>query len=357
MIAVKHSEGPTQQDLFVAGSGGYHTYRIPSLLALPTGVVLAFCEGRKDSRSDTGEIHTLLRRSTDGGLTWDEPRVVAADNGHTVGNPCAVPDTLRGTVHLLLTRNLGNDTEEAILAGTSRGTREVLVLTSNDQGTTWTPPRTISDAARRENWTWYATGPGVGVQLRSGRLLVPCDHAVAGTREFYSHALLSDDGGATWRIGGVAGPRTNECQAAELPDGTVLLAMRSYHGCHRRAVSRSPDGGVSWSPPVLDDSLVEPVCQAGLVAAKRPGGEFTLLFTNPAAEKRERLTIRLGTADGSRWPHARLLHAGPSAYSCPAMLPDGTILSLYECGKQHPYECLRLARFSTGWLQGGAAEA
>ena len=28
------------------------------------------------------------------------------------------------------------------------------------------------------SWTWYATGPGHGIQLASGRLVVPCDHIV-----------------------------------------------------------------------------------------------------------------------------------------------------------------------------------
>ncbi|HRT57077.1 MAG TPA: sialidase family protein, partial [Candidatus Paceibacterota bacterium] len=51
--------GLEQSDLFVAGTGGYHTYRIPVLLATPAGTVLAFCEGRKSSASDTGRIDLL----------------------------------------------------------------------------------------------------------------------------------------------------------------------------------------------------------------------------------------------------------------------------------------------------------
>ena len=49
---------------------GYHTYRIPSLIVAPKGTVLAFCEGRKNGRGDTGDIDLVLKRSTDGGKTW-----------------------------------------------------------------------------------------------------------------------------------------------------------------------------------------------------------------------------------------------------------------------------------------------
>ena len=41
----------SQTDLFASGEEGYHTYRIPALTTTGKGTVLAFCEGRKDSRS------------------------------------------------------------------------------------------------------------------------------------------------------------------------------------------------------------------------------------------------------------------------------------------------------------------
>src|SRR3954470_9791695 len=75
---------PSQVDVFVAGRDGYHTFRIPSLLATPRGTLLAFCEGRKGSRGDSGDIDLVLRRSTDGGATWGPLRVIADDGPHTM---------------------------------------------------------------------------------------------------------------------------------------------------------------------------------------------------------------------------------------------------------------------------------
>ena len=35
---------------------------------------------------------------------------------------------------------------------------------------------------KKPDWTWYATGPGIGIQMKSGRLIVPCDNYVAGSK-------------------------------------------------------------------------------------------------------------------------------------------------------------------------------
>ncbi|MCL4695405.1 MAG: glycoside hydrolase, partial [Candidatus Hydrogenedentes bacterium] len=95
-------------DVYVSGEDGYHTYRIPALVVTNTGALLAFCEGRKNSASDAGDIDLLLKRSTDSGATWSDPQIVHEEGGEaeiTIGNPCPIVDTDTGRVHLLFTRN------------------------------------------------------------------------------------------------------------------------------------------------------------------------------------------------------------------------------------------------------------
>jgi sialidase-1 len=336
--------GPDQHDLFAAGTEGYHTFRIPSLLATPKGELLAFAEGRKRGRGDAGDIDVVLKRSLDGGKTWGPLQVVADDADHTVGNPCPVYDRTTNTVWLLLTWNRGKDTEKAIRDGTSKDTRRAWVMKSTDGGATWSKPADITNDVKSPKWTWYATGPGVGIQLASGRLLIPCDHTEAGTRTNRSHVIYSDDHGATWKLGGVLGEKTNECQVAQRADGSLLLNMRSYHGKNPRAVATSTDGGLTWSAVTLDDALVEPVCQASLLGL---GGD-RLAFSNPASTKRERMTVRLSADGGKTWGAGRVLHEGPAAYSCLARLADGGLLCLYERGKKSPYEVITLARLGAG---------
>lgn len=331
-----------QQVLFTAGADGYHSYRIPALLATAGGRLLAFCEARRHSRADTGDIDIALRCSDDGGATWDAMRIIADAGPDVLGNPCPVQDRTTGRIWLPLNWNRATGGEDLILAGAAP--RGVRLMYSDDEGASWSPPVDITAQVKRPDWTWYATGPGHGIQLRMGRLLIPCDHASGapepGGAHYGSHVILSDDRGASWRIGGVLSGYLNECQAAELADGTVYLNMRSYHGKHRRAVAHSIDGGETWSPVEWDEALVEPVCQAGLLALPDGG----VLFSNPASVSRENLTVRL-SRDGCRtWPVAWTLHAGPSAYSDLALAPDGAICCLYERGNEHPYETITLAR-------------
>src|SRR5262245_25460061 len=181
--------------VFTAGQEGYHTFRIPSVIVTPKGTVLAFCEGRKAGRGDSGDIDLVLKRSRDGGATWSKLQVVWDDGANTCGNPCPVIDRSTSTVWLLLTHNLGQDRESAIVDGKSQGTRTVWVCHSADDGLTWTRPVEITATTKKPTWTWYATGPGVGIQLRDGRLVVPCDFKEAGTKAQYSHVVTSDDHG------------------------------------------------------------------------------------------------------------------------------------------------------------------
>ena len=61
--------------------------------------------------------------------------------------------------------------------------------------------------------------------------------------------------------------------------------------------------------------------------------------------------MRLSYDDGATWPVAKLLHAGPAAYSALAVLPDGRIGCLYERGQKSAYERITFARFGLDWLE------
>jgi sialidase-1 len=345
--------------LFVSGTEGYHTYRIPSLVVTMKGTLLAFCEGRKHGRGDTGDIDLIVRRSTDHGASWGPQQIVWDDGPNTCGNPCPVVDRDTGVVWLLLTHNVGADREPEIIEQKSQGTRTVWVSHSGDDGLTWSKPEEITATTKRPDWTWYATGPGAGIQMQygpfQGRLLVPCDHIEAKTKRYYSHVIYSDDHGRTWRLGGrTPQDQVNECEVAELPGGRLLLNMRNYDRSQRtRRVSLSDDGGATWGPVAADPTLIEPICQASLRRYAWPGDgrQSILLFSNPASQtKREKMTVRLSRDEGKSWPIAKMLHAGPSAYSCLAVLANGTIGCLYEAGEKSPYETIVLARFSIEWL-------
>ena len=331
-------------DVYSSGTDGYDTFRIPAIVATNSGTLLAFAEGRVGGSGDSGNIDLVLKRSSDGGETWGPLTVVWDDDANTCGNPCPVVDQTTGAVHLLLTRNLGTDREHQIIDGTAQGTRSVWITSTTDDGVTWPPPRDITASTKDATWTWYATGPGNGIQLRSGTLVVPCDHIEAKTKKYFSHVIVSTDHGRTWCLGGTTpSDQVNECAVAQLFDDSLLLNMRNYDRSKRtRVLSRSTDGGATWSQLKHHEDLPEPICQASMITID--DGKV-LVFSNPASpEKRVAMRVRRSTDGGTSWSDGILLHEGPSAYSSLVALPGDAVGCLYECGESHPYERIRFQR-------------
>jgi sialidase-1 len=337
-------DGVVQTDLFVSGQEGYKAFRIPSLVVTGKGTVLAICEGRKSSFSDQGNIDLVLKRSLDNGTTWEKTQIIFDNGENSAGNPCPVVDRQTGTVWLPFCQD----------------NKRVFVTSSDDDGVHWSKPVEITRDVSQPDWTWYATGPGHGIQLDSGRLLIPCDHKLNNatktqTQWYFSHVFYSDDHGKTWKLGGTLGPRTNECQAVQVEDGSVYLNMRSYHDKSRRAIAWSKDEGLTWSEVTLDDTLIEPKCQASLLryTDQKTGGKNRVLFANPASTERKNMTVRLSYDECRTWSVARVLNPGKSVYSDLAAARDGSILCLYEHGEKDQYEKMTLARFTLDWLTQG----
>lgn len=379
VLTVTAHARPEFTDVFVSGQDGYHTYRIPAIIVTTNGTLLAFCEGRKSSRSDSGDIDLLVKRSTDGGKTWSAQQAIWSDAENTCGNPTPVVDQATGIVWLLMTWNSGFDKEDQINYQKARDTRRVFISHSADDGLMWTQPKEITSSVKKPDWGWYATGPVNGIQLThgqqrsgaavpaanvpagvppTGRLIIPCNHSTLTTATqsvTRSHIIFSDDHGKTWQIGGIEDEKTNESTIVELSDGSLLHNMRSYHKQNRRAVATSKDGGLTWSPVKLDDALIEPVCQASILRCTWPDGgdKSRVLFSNPVSTKREKLTVRLSYDEGATWPVSQEIHAGPAAYSCLTILPDKAIGCLFERGEKSPYEKITLARFPLSWLEDG----
>lgn len=381
LAPISSAADPEKVDLFTADAGGYKIYRIPGVVVTAKGTVLAYCEARKSDRGDWGTIDILLRRSTDGGKTWSDPVKVADVPGSKAKNPVALAQKLADPKDVTYNNPV-------MIADRSGAVHLLFCLEymrcfharSDDDGKTWTAPAEITETAfntfRKDyDWKVIATGPGHGIQLKSGRLLVAVwlstgtgGHAhrpsVVGT-------IYSDDAGKTWKRGDIAVPDTpdwiypNESTVAELPDGTVMLNARSESKANRRLVVTSPDGATKWSKPAFDDALVEPVCMGSLLSV--PGKTPVLLFSNPdnlekTATKepppgtnrdRKNVTVRLSADGGKTWAAKRSVESGYSAYSDLAALPDGTVLLFYERGGgRAQYGRLTLARFTLDWVRG-----
>lgn len=338
-------------DLFVgADSDEYRQFRIPGLVKTPAGTLLAHTEARRPRRADGATLHgdymdtdLMLRRSVDGGKTWEKP-ILAVDHrslgGGTIHNFCPIPDRVLGCVHALFCHDYAR----------------AFYIRSDDDGLTWSHPRDICDAPAvwRGDYAWnsVATGVGHGIQLLNGRLLAAVWVSSAPIHQHEPNrcgVLYSDDHGATWQAGHLLAdsvPCLNEAQVVECANGEVLINMRNRHPDHRRALARSPGGIAPWSEPVLHPDLPEPVCMGAMIrlrhgAASTAAGDL-LLFSNPDSldepkgphgfYPRRNLTLRLSLDGGNTWPAAFRVAEGPAGYSDLLELDDGTILCLYEHG-------------------------
>lgn len=352
-------KGVKQADLFISGEDGYHTYRIPAFVVSKKGTILAFCEGRKFGGGDAGKIDIVLKRSSDGGKTWKNMQIIVSDGDMTCGNPCPVVDKESGAILLPFCKNPENGGENLIMQG--KAPRTAWITKSNDDGATWTEPEEITKQVKDPSWTWYATGPGHGIQLKNSKIVIPCNHAQKSSNGkidsslYHSHIIYSDDIGETWKIGGIVDEGTNECTVVQAVDGSLYINCRNYIGTKRRAYAWSQDNGNTFSNRTWDETLIESICQASLIrfTDKEHYDKNRILFSNPASTEREKMTIRISYDECKTWNGGKLLCPGPSAYSDLTIAEDMTICCFYERGEKSPYEKITFAQFDLEWLTDG----
>ncbi|AUA14274.1 exo-alpha-sialidase [Streptomyces sp. SID8382] len=352
---------------FRAGTEGYASYRIPAVVLTHAGTVLAFAEGRVDSSADYGRIDLVLKRSADGGRTWGALQIVARNGDGTAGNPA--PVVLDGGPHdgrvlLVHIRSAASATEDRIRRGevSAADGRRVWLTYSDDDGASWSGAREITASTKRPEWRWYATTPGHALQLRygahAGRIVIPGNHSLPptvpgddGTEGRYNggHDLLSDDDGATWRIGYVDDNpdgyvNVNETTAAQLPDGRVYFNTRTdAEAPGNRADAHSGDGGATLDLPFRPQAgLVAPVVEGSVLHLGEPDA---LLFSGPADPAyRALMTVRTSHDGGVTWRPTHTVNGLPAAYSDLVRLDDATVGLLYETGDFSAYSTITFRR-------------
>lgn len=320
--------------IFRQGTYNFECYRIPSVTKSAKGTILAFAEARRlRSNGDSGDIDVVLKRSTDGGRTWNPQKTVWDDGNNTCGNPVPIA-AADGTIHLLMSWNYEKDQWSTLVGGTSKDKRKVFYSKSTDDGETWSTPVEITSSIVPEGARWYATGPNHGIQIQNGpykgRLISP-DYFVVnrdGKNVSLSQISYSDDGGKTWKAGNPTSADGGECCVAERPDGSLVLFCRTSSSFHKWAVST--DGGVNWSELKENRSLLDPQCQGSILAAGQ-----TLFSSNPAhASERLRLTIKKSTDGGESWSSGLQIYSGNSGYSDMVRISDQEIAVFSEIGEK-----------------------
>jgi sialidase-1 len=310
--------------VFVSGTEGHKSYRIPAIIRTPGGDLLAFCEGRVHDAADFGDINMVMKRSADQGVTWGAIQTVVDYESLQAGNPAPVVDLTdpafpQGRIFLFY--NTGNNHESEVRKG--NGLREVWYKTSTDGGFTWSEPVNITTQTHRpsqpqanplysfsEDWRSYANTPGHAVQFESGkykgRIFVAANHSAGNPQpqftDYHAHGFYTDDHGKTFHLSeNITLSGSNEAMATVLSNDRLMMNMRNQRGDVReRIVAISSNGGASWDTTYFDKNLPDPVCQGSILAiGKRKN---ILAFCNPADTlHRNNLTLRISFDDGKSW--------------------------------------------------------
>jgi sialidase-1 len=353
----------TSQDLATAGTGSPY-YRIPALTRTTDGTLIAAYDARPTLADLPSNIGVVIRRSTDGGATWQTQQVVrkdAAPQGY--GDPSLLVDRETGRVFLFYAAGV-NQGFFGSATGNDETDPDVLQADysySDDNGLTWKHERITADI-KNPAWGGMFASSGEGIQLRrgpyKGRLVQ--QYAIRNNGANYAVSAYSDDHGATWKMGTPVGPGGDENKTVELSDGRIMLNNRS---APYRTVAYSSDGGVTYTPFQQDTELPDPANNGSItrfapdVAPSHPRAQW-LMFSNTATTAgRSNLTVRLSCDNGQNWPVRKTVEAGSAAYSTLTPIGDGTAPNpamglLWE---RADYQHITYSSFDLQWLGGVCA--
>jgi sialidase-1 len=320
-----------RQDSKGGPTTGYYGYRVPSLIRSGDYLVAA-AEARIGSIDDTAPKDIVVRRVAlaDFGATgmpeWSADIVVdgrGTSIADKLGNPCFIHDPSNGRLHLFYTRYpVGVLPTDATATGTSGPTCTVWRTYSDDDGATWAAPIDITTQVKDAAWSSMTTGPGNGVAVASGRLVLSLTHREADT-VLYAHAIYSDDHGEAWNQGAEITPglAAQEVSLAVVPTNRIVATIRRP-GDAIRQFAESDDEGATWTE--RDESEIPDVNVSNGLYSLYGDGLAGLITTHPnSSSVRIDPMIRYSVDGGLNWSSTTL----PAAY-----IPGGPLLDRGGCG-------------------------
>mgnify|MGYP000090866534 FL=1 len=385
---------PVYSTIFEDRKEGYFQYRIPSVLALPDGKIIAFAEARAEGKTDCAENDIVAKISRDNGKTWG-PMILVAESGEaSLNNPTAVYVEEKSRIILMYQQYPPKQSEGSTQTGfEGDNICRVFISFSDDGGNTWSPKKDITLQAKLPSVTGFASGPGCGIRVVSGpdkgRILMPFNVS-GGSNGWFNYLVYSDDLGETWNIlPGHSSYGTNESQVVQLSDTCFMVNAR----CHRfpGEEAKAPYGWnpwnfsevtrcrgeipvsirhthTTWGDTRIRKDMPDPLCQGAIYrySGLRRGEKSRILFVNPASgltvpvdgrsyqrtpPMRMNGTVRVSYDDAGTWSHSKRIYGNRYTgfqYSVLTRLKEGMVGCIFEASPQ-----IRFVVFNMEWLTSG----
>ena len=344
-----------QQYLFLPTTNGSNYYRIPALITADDGSLIAACDKRYNSSSDLGnhKIDVVMRRSTDGGANWTEVATIAEGDGSSdaaygYGDPAFVK-CASGKIICLMAAGKNSFWQ---------GMSNIAMVTSTDNGLSWTSPVDITTTAgmltnKSSKSDWFVTS-GKGLCTSDGVIMFLLD---ADHNSETNLVLYSTDEGATWVIDDqVVATGANEAKLVELKPGKLLSSTRNPGSRIFNTGTYTLSNGTcsfSWGTQTTNSTLN----QGGsgnnqdiiVYSRNNDGSAKVLIHTLTTGYGHNTMKLFMSIDQGTTWNEMMQVQPGGSRYAVTTILENGDLGILFEdysleIGKEYPINFLTITK-------------
>jgi predicted neuraminidase len=331
-----------------------------NLLKLKNGDLLCFWfSGTHEGDSNVAIVMSRLTKDSN---QWSKTVEIDHQEGRSFQNPVAF-QSASGRIWLLHTSQP---------AGEWQSNAEVLYLTSDDAGQSWTTPHPLFTQPGS-----FTRHPPILINKKHWLLPIyytPSRSITDGAESNYSVIKLTNDGGKSWQECRI--PQSNglvQQSVVRLANGQFLGLFRSrYADFIYKSTSKN---GCDWTAPTPTHL---PNNNSSIQLAKLNDGSLVLAFNNSSAgvthdktatSARKPLSIALSEDGGETWPWIRDIETGSSApkqdvaheghktheeYSYPTLLQD--VQGRIDVAYSYNRETIKVVRFETNWIKQGQTE-
>lgn len=276
----------------------------PSLVKLRDGTVMSVYSTPTSYAGKPGQCYIAGRITRDGGKTWEAERELTRLPEGRSAHPTA-HRARDGALHVFFVGYVkyvwkdGNPTAET--------RSDLWTVRSTDDCATWSVPQMIF-----EGYTGSTNG---AEETSGGNLVVPFSHYIADPGRLVARAVVSGDGGRTWRLStaldiGGAGDHEGAVEpcVVELKDRRLWMLIRTSRSVLWE--SFSTDGGLTWSAaaPTKIDSSHSPGH-----AIRLQDGRLALAW-NPTQNQRRELHLAFSRDEGATWTPSNCVARGMATY-------------------------------------------